>query len=279
MSQRLQLEFVSDISCTWCAVDLRNLEQALNRLGDGIEVKIHFRPFELNPQMQAHVRRSGEQVGVDFRLGEGSRFYNTFDAHRLLHWAQLHGRQKELKQARFIAHVTDEGDPSDYALLVRLAELVGWDAAEARNVLASDAYAQAVRDDEQAWRDAGVSSVPTIVFNGRHVTTGAQPPAAFEQVIHRVPRQPQPLRHEQGASNYLGQRGRTLGAALFRRCMQYSGPARVQRANCYMCIRAAVTESCGAISNQHFEWKQLCIGPSPSTSSFNHRSHHDQRHH
>lgn len=211
MSQRLLIEFVSDVSCTWCAVGLRNLEQALKGLGDGVEVEIHFRPFELNPKMQtggqnlvehlqekygwdrlrtletlAHIRRSGESVGIVFRLGEGSRIYNTFDAHRLLHWAGLHGRQKELKQALFTAHFTDEGDPGDHTLLVQLADSVGLDAAEARNVLASDAYAQEVRDDERTWRDAGVSSVPTVVFNGRYATTGAQPPVAFEQVIRRA---------------------------------------------------------------------------------------------
>jgi predicted DsbA family dithiol-disulfide isomerase len=211
MSERLQIDFVSDVSCTWCAVGLRNLEQALKSLGDDVDVELRFQPFELNPQMPdggqnlvehlqekygwnrprtletlAHIRRSGEPVGIDFRLGEESRVYNTFDAHRLLHWAGLHGRQKELKQALFTAHFTDEGDPGDHALLVHLAESVGLDAAQARTVLASDAYAQEVRDDERTWRVAGVNSVPTIVLNGRYALTGAQPPAAFEQAMRQV---------------------------------------------------------------------------------------------
>jgi len=211
MFQKLQIDFVSDVSCTWCAVGLRNLEQAIKRLNDEVEVEIRFQPFELNPQMPAggqnlvehlqdkygwdhqrtletlaHIRRSGDAVGIDFRLGENSRIYNTFDAHRLLHWARLHGKQQALKQALFTAHFTDEGDPGDHALLVRLAESVGLDAAQARNVLTSDAYAQEVRDAERAWRDAGVGSVPTLVFNGRYATTGAQPPNAFEQVIRQT---------------------------------------------------------------------------------------------
>nr|WP_180166533.1 DsbA family protein [Stenotrophomonas sp. SbOxS2]NYT99378.1 hypothetical protein [Stenotrophomonas sp. SbOxS2] len=167
MFQRLQIEFVSDVSRIWCDVGLRNLEQVLNGMGDGVEVEIRFRRLELNPQTPAggrnlvehlqendgwarqrtletlaHIRRSGESVGIGFRLGERIRIYSTFDSRRLLHRAGLHGRQKELKQALFIAHFTDEGDPSDQTLLVRLAEPIGLNAAEARNVLASDAYAQ-----------------------------------------------------------------------------------------------------------------------------------------
>ncbi|WP_340613371.1 DsbA family oxidoreductase [Xenorhabdus thailandensis] len=211
MPDRLQIEFVSDVSCTWCAVGLRNLELALKNLGDDIKIEIRFQPFELNPQMPAggqnliehlqekygwdrqrtletltHICRSGEPIGIDFRLGEESRIYNTFDAHRLLHWAGLHGRQKELKQALFTAHFTDDDDPGDHTLLVRLAESVGLDAAEACTVLASGSYAQEVRDDEQTWRDAGVDSVPTIVFNSRYALTGAQPPEIFEQAMRRV---------------------------------------------------------------------------------------------
>lgn len=211
MPQTIRIDFVSDVSCTWCAVGLRNLEKALGNLGKDVEAEFHFQPFELNPQMpaggqnlvehlqekygwdEAHtlgvlaqIKHSGEPVGIDFRLDRGSRIYNTFDAHRLLHWAGLHSRQKALKQALFTAHFTAGEDPGDHALLVRLADDVGLDAAEARRVLDGDAYAQEVRADERTWLDAGVSAVPAVVFNQRYALTGAQPPAAYEQAIRRA---------------------------------------------------------------------------------------------
>ncbi|MFP9230825.1 DsbA family oxidoreductase [Pectobacterium cacticida] len=211
MTQVIRIDFVSDVSCTWCAVGLRNLEQALENLGDVVEAEFHFHPFELNPDMPAggqnlvehlqekygwdearahevlaQIRCSGESVSIDFQLDGTSRIYNTFNAHRLLHWAGLHGKQKTLKQALFSAHFTEGGDPGNHGLLIRLAETVGLDADEARRVLAGDAYAQEVQAQEQSWRDAGVTAVPTVVFNQRYALTGAQPPAAFEQAIRRA---------------------------------------------------------------------------------------------
>lgn len=211
MNSKLNIQFISDISCTWCAIGLQNLKQALNSLSDDIDVEIFFKPFELNPEMPVggqnlvehlqekygwdrqrtletltHIRRSGEPVGIDFQLGEESRIYNTFDAHRLLHWAVLHGKQQALKQAIFTAHFSHDDDPSNPTLLAQLAESVGLDKAEAHRIVTSDTYAQEVQQDEQHWRNLGVNSVPTIIFNDRYVTTGAQPPDAFRQIIRQV---------------------------------------------------------------------------------------------
>lgn len=211
MPEKLHIDFVSDVSCSWCAVGLRNLEQAIDNLGGEVEVEIRFRPFELNPQMPAsgqnlfehlrekygwdetytveameQVRRSGEPVGIDFRIDRDSHVYNSFDLHRLLHWAGIHGKQKELKQALFTVHFTQGKDLRDQDMLSHVAQSVGLDAGEARDILAGDAYAGEVRADERVWLDAGVRSVPAMIFNGLYAVSGAQPPAALEQVIRRT---------------------------------------------------------------------------------------------
>lgn len=127
----IRIDFVSDVSCPWCAIGLNSLEVALGRLGESVQAQIHFQPFELNPHMvpegqditehlrqkygaspaqqeqtREMIRQRGADVGFDFAMGMRSRIYNTFDAHRLLHWAGEHGKQKELKKALFDAYFT-----------------------------------------------------------------------------------------------------------------------------------------------------------------------------
>ncbi len=211
MTTPIQIDFVSDVSCTWCAIALNAIEKALDNIGPEVVAEVHFQPFELNPQMPpegqnlvehmrgkygldaarshrhfALTRQRGAEVGFDFNLGDESRIYNTFDAHRLLHWAAIERRQKALKQALFHAHFTFGKNPGDWTLLVELAGSVGLDPEEARRILESDDYAEDVRAEERGWLSKGVNSVPTIVLDNRYVLTGAQPVATFEQAIRRV---------------------------------------------------------------------------------------------
>ncbi|MGG3182729.1 DsbA family oxidoreductase [Priestia megaterium] len=211
MSQKIRIDFVSDVSCSWCAVGMNSLENALAKFGDEVEFDLHFHPFELNPEMVAggqnlvenlvekyglneqqakdmlaDISRRGEAVGFDFQFNNSSRIYNTFDTHRILHWAGLHGKQKELKQALFTAHFTENADPGDHELLVRLADSVGLDTEEAQRILASDEYAQVVRDEERKWMRSGVTGVPTMVFDNRYALNGARSSAAYEQVIRQA---------------------------------------------------------------------------------------------
>ena len=138
----MKIDFVSDVSCPWCAIGLRSLETALERIGPDLAPELHFQPFELNPQMGADgqdiaehlhekyglspeqlaqnseaIRARGAALGFTFTQGARRRIYNTFDAHRLLHWAEGEGRQHELKQALFKAYFTDGQDPSDTAMI------------------------------------------------------------------------------------------------------------------------------------------------------------------
>lgn len=207
----VRIDFVSDVVCPWCAVGLASLERALETLKDEVQAEIHFQPFELNPQMvpegediaehlgrkyglnatqlaqnQEALRQRGAAVGFTFANQDKRRIYNTFDAHRLLHWAESQGRQHELKRALLTAYFTDGQDVSDHEVLARVAASVGLDEAEARAVLADGRYAEEVRGDEQFFLRAGIHSVPAIVINRQHLISGGQPPEVFEQALRQL---------------------------------------------------------------------------------------------
>jgi predicted DsbA family dithiol-disulfide isomerase len=207
----IRIDFVSDVVCPWCAVGLASLEQAISRVGDAVAVELHVQPFELNPDMapegeaidehlgrkyglapaqleenRERLRARGAELGVDFRTGARARIYNTFDAHRLLHWAGTERRQLALKRVLLRAYFTDGEDVSDHAVLARLAAEAGLQAGRAAAILASDEYADAVRADEQAFTGAGISSVPAVIFDRQYLVSGGQPVEVFEQVLRQV---------------------------------------------------------------------------------------------
>jgi len=207
----MKIDFVSDVSCPWCAIGLRNLETALERIEPDLKVDLHFQPFELNPNMgpegqdiaehlgekyglspeqlaqnSENIRARGESVGFTFSMGARRRIYNTFDAHRLLHWAEGEGRQHELKQALFKAYFTDGQDPSDTALLVRVAGEVGLDAARAQQVLDSGEFADEVRQQERFYQQQGIHAVPAVIIDDRHLIQGGQPAEVFERALRQI---------------------------------------------------------------------------------------------
>lgn len=209
----MKIDVVSDVSCPWCAVGLNALEEALGRFDPPLPVELHFQPFELNPQMgpegqdiEEHLsqkyqltpaqlasnrealRQRGAAVGFTFTSGARSRIYNTFDAHRLLHWADLDGGsfQRALKHALLRAYFTDGLDPSNHTVLLALVAEVGLDAARARAILDSDEYAAEVREREQWYLQRGIHSVPAVIIDDRHLISGGQPPEVFEQALRRL---------------------------------------------------------------------------------------------
>ncbi|MEX0143048.1 DsbA family oxidoreductase [Massilia sp. LMS1-1-1.1] len=207
----VRIDFVSDVSCPWCVVGLKSLEQALDKLQDTVQADIHFQPFELNanmppegedigehiarkygstPEQMAQsreaIRARGEQLGFTFAMDKRSRIYNTFDAHRLLHWAALEGRKKELKMALFDAYFTQGQDPSSHEVLLAVAGKVELDTVKAADVLASGAYADEVRAQEQFYQQNGINSVPAVIINERHLISGGQPPEVFEQALRQI---------------------------------------------------------------------------------------------
>lgn len=207
----LKIDFVSDVSCPWCAIGLQSLQTALQRLEGQVEVDIHFQPFELNPDMgpegqditehltqkygstpaqaaaaRETIRQRGEALGFTFNMDKRARIYNTFDAHRLLHWAEGEGKQLALKKALLKAYFTDGENPSDKAVLIRIADAVGLDAEEARAILDSDRYSEEVRLQEQFFLGQGIHSVPAVIVNDHHLISGGQPPEVFEKALRHI---------------------------------------------------------------------------------------------
>jgi predicted DsbA family dithiol-disulfide isomerase len=208
----MKIDFVSDVACPWCAVGLLSLEEALTRLGNEVSVELHFQPFELNPQMapegedamqhlqrkygaspeqlagtRAQLRERGAALG--FTFGDRSRVWNTFDAHRLLHWVGLEGpagSQRAMKHALLKAYHTDNLNPGAHALLLRVTDELGLDVERARQMLESDEFTDAVRERESFYQRAGVSAVPSVIINDRHLIQGGQPAEVFEQALREI---------------------------------------------------------------------------------------------
>ena len=216
MPKTLHIDFVSDIVCPWCVVGLGGLRTALEALkAEGIEAEIRFQPFELNPQMPPegenivdHIGRkygsTPEQSaanramitqraaeawpGFEMRMGEDSRIWNTFDAHRLLHWAGTVGaaEQRALKEALFRTHFTDNRTLPDAGVLADAAEAAGLDRKTAVEVLADDLYAAEVRAAEALWRSRGINAVPAVVVEGKWLISGGQPAGVFEEALRKM---------------------------------------------------------------------------------------------
>ncbi|WP_447936566.1 DsbA family oxidoreductase [Thermomonas fusca] len=210
---KLRIDFVSDVVCPWCAVGLASLEQALRQLQGEVEAEIHFQPFELDPNMpaggmdvagnlkrkygmsdaqlaenQARIRDRGTELGFSFDFNARSRTWNTFDAHRLLHWAAAEApeRQLPLKRALLVANFSEGRDISDHAVLAEVAAGAGLDAQRASAVLAGGEFADAVRDAEKFFQGLGISSVPAVIVERKHLISGGQPPEVFERALREL---------------------------------------------------------------------------------------------
>ena len=213
MSTTLQIDFVSDIACPWCAVGLGGLEQALDQLLGTVDAHIAFQPFELNPAMgpegqdmtehltqkygstpeeQARIRETirarGAEVGFAFKPEGRGRIWNTFDAHRLLHWAGEQGPDKQfaLKKALLTAYHGRAENVSDPEVLAQVCASVGLDAVRAREILAGEEYALTVRENEMQWQQAGIRSVPAVIVNRQYLISGGQPAAVYADALRRI---------------------------------------------------------------------------------------------
>jgi predicted DsbA family dithiol-disulfide isomerase len=207
--QHLDITFVSDVACPWCAIGLASIDKALGKIGGDIDARITVEPFELNPDMgpeganvmeyitkkygrtkeqiaevQARIRERGADAG--FTFGPRDHIWNTFDAHRMLHWATLEGKGAELKRALLKAYHGEGRNPAARDVLVEAATSVGLDPARAKAIAESDEFADEVRARENHWRRMGVSGVPFIVINDKYAIEGGQPPEAFEQAFRQI---------------------------------------------------------------------------------------------
>lgn len=211
MPVKVKIDFVSDVVCPWCAIGLSSLQLAMQAVEDEVQVELHFQPFELHPDMAPEgadidaylgakygmnaqqlaqsrqtIEERGAAVGFSFRMDRRARTWNTFDAHRLLHWAAIQGCQLRLKQLLLKAYFTDGQNPSDHDTLVALCSQAGLDALQARQVLVQGTYGKEVRAIEQYYQQRGIQSVPSVVINDRHLISGGQPPEVFEQALRHI---------------------------------------------------------------------------------------------
>ena len=207
---QLKIDFVSDVSCPWCVIGLRAMEKALAELDD-VNADVHFKPFELNPDMvpegqdlvehiqqkygttaeqsaatREMIRARGEELDFTFDQEKYTRIYNTFDTHRLLHWAATAGKQYELKTALFEAYFTEGLNPGDHEVLISVAAAVGLDTDRAQQVLNSDEFTSEVRNEQAFYHRAGIHAVPAVIVNDKHLIQGGQPVEVFKQAFAEI---------------------------------------------------------------------------------------------
>jgi predicted DsbA family dithiol-disulfide isomerase len=208
-SKKLHIDIVSDVVCPWCIIGYRQLEKALQV--SGTDYEIHWHPFELNPDMPPEGQNLGEhiaekygatkqqsqenrlrmtQAGNDvefaFNFTDDMRMHNTFNVHQLLHWANQQGRMHDLKQALFVAHFTHSRNLSDNTVLADVAAEIGLDRSEALTILADQRFASDVRIAEKTWVSKGISGVPAVIFDHRHLITGAQGVENYTRILEQL---------------------------------------------------------------------------------------------
>lgn len=209
----MQIDVVSDVACPWCAIGVSALDRALANIGGGLgPIEVNLQPFELNPDMppegadatQYLSEKYGigpDQIAVNrarivergaaegFTFGPRTHVWNTFDAHRLLFWAGAEGAagsQLRLKRALLTAYHGDGRNINDRNILVELAAASGLSPERAREVLEGGEFADEVRQAERFWQQAGINSVPAIIINRKHLISGGQPSAVFEQALRQI---------------------------------------------------------------------------------------------
>ncbi|WP_201591480.1 DsbA family oxidoreductase [Psychrobacter fozii] len=205
----LRIDIVSDVVCPWCAIGYSQLAEALKQTNTPHE--IHWHPFELNPntphegrnyrehimekygttaedikESRARMTAAGAEAGFNFQFTDEFRTYNTFNTHQLLYWADQQGRMHDLKQALFVAHFVDNKNGADSTVLADVAADIGLDRTEALAVLEDQRFAAAVEKEKQHWQQKGIQSVPSMVFNERHLISGAQGVENYKSILQQL---------------------------------------------------------------------------------------------
>jgi predicted DsbA family dithiol-disulfide isomerase len=208
---KIQIDIVSDIACPWCAIGYARLERAMEQLGPEYEFTVQWHAFELDPAhsgksepiLLALAKKYGESeeemranqsqmmtvakdLGLNFDKLQERLTCNTFDAHRLVKWAGEQGQQTAMKQTLFEAYFGKAMNVSDKNVLLGCVEALGLDPATAKQVLESDQYTAAVREDEATYQKAGVTSVPAYIINSKYLISGAQEPSTLVQALQEI---------------------------------------------------------------------------------------------
>ena len=206
----LQIDVYSDVICPWCYVGKRRLERALKQWDNAVPVKISWRPFQLNPTMPqqgmdrrqyleakfggpaatraiySQVETAGAGEGISFAFDRIARTPNTFTAHRLIWFAERHGKQDEMVEMLFRQYFLEGGDIGNVETLSQAAASVGFEPAMLETFLVSDEGAEAVKAEEATGHRLGIRGVPYFVLNGTSALSGAQPPEQFIEVFRQI---------------------------------------------------------------------------------------------
>ncbi|WP_417524000.1 DsbA family oxidoreductase [Marinovum sp.] len=208
----VKLDILSDPICPWCYIGKAYLDRALAAAPDH-PFTIEWHPFQLNPDMPAGgmdrraylegkfggkegavkaylpVHEHAEKAGLDIHLDKITRTPNTLDAHRLIHWAGIEGRQTAMVSALFKAYFVEGRDIGTHEVLADIADGLDMDAAVILRLLSSDVDAADIRERDAAARSMGVTGVPTFIVDGKHAVPGAQPPELWAKVIAELSEQ------------------------------------------------------------------------------------------
>lgn len=209
MTKTVKLDILSDPICPWCYIGKAHLDRALADVPDH-PFLIEWHPFQLNPGMPpegmdrraylenkfggkdgavrayAPIVETAKTTGLTINFEAMQRTPNTLDAHRLIHWAGIEGRQTAAVSALFKAYFVDARDIGDHEVLADIADGIEMDAAVITKLLKSDADQQEIRDRDAHSRKMGVNSVPTFIVDGKHAVPGAQPPDLWRKVIEEL---------------------------------------------------------------------------------------------
>ena len=207
----MKIQIWSDYACPYCYIGKRHLEQALEQFAHADEVEVEFKAFELYPNagktcinttqqriekkygkspqgaldMIAHIEKMGERAGLAMNYA-GVKNTNTFDAHRLYHWAKSLGKGDEMNECLMKAYFCDNVELANHDNLAKCAEDVGLNSDYAKAMLASNDFAQAVKDDEREAQSVGVQGVPFFVFDGKTATSGAMPVGSLLGLLNQL---------------------------------------------------------------------------------------------
>ncbi|MDD9921349.1 MAG: DsbA family oxidoreductase [Boseongicola sp.] len=205
----VRVDIVSDVVCPWCVIGYHQLAKAARETG--IDVDVHWQPFELNPDMaqegenlrehlaakygttlegsikaRARLTEMGAALGFTFDYADDMRMVNTFRAHQLIDWAEDHGRAHGMKLELFAGFFTRREDLNNADVLADVAASVGLDRDTALTMLESGERAELVREKERSWTSRGITGVPAMIFNRQHLVTGAQGEETYANILKQL---------------------------------------------------------------------------------------------
>lgn len=205
----IRVDIVSDVVCPWCVIGYYQLKKAA--ADRGIAIDVHWHPFELNPDMalegenlrehlaakygttpegsrkaRERLTQMGAALGFTFAYADDMRMFNTFRAHQLIDWAETHGKSHAVKLALFEAFFGRREDVSNIDVLARVAASVGLNEASARDALEAESQASMVREKQRFWLQQRVQGVPAMVFDRKHLVTGAQGEDNYARILQHL---------------------------------------------------------------------------------------------